>query len=94
MSVLADRLPTRNRAINPEPAGPLATRPFGLDALTNVAPAESSSHTFAVDPASQLSAIDGEICINTPAHMNNTICNTESDGQDAIGGVDEDENDD
>ncbi|WP_206507767.1 putative ATP-grasp-modified RiPP [Streptomyces chrestomyceticus] len=94
MSVLADRLPTRNRAINSEPAGPLTTRPFGLDALTNVAPAGAPAHTFTVDPASQLSVTDGEICINAPAQMNNTICNTESDGQDAIGGVDEDQNDD
>ncbi|MEU3350276.1 hypothetical protein [Streptomyces sp. NPDC037389] len=80
--------------INLEPAGPLTTRPFGLDALTNVSPVGIPSQTFTVDPASQLSVIDGEICINTPAHMNNTICNTESDGQDAIGGVDEDQNDD
>ncbi|GAA0483003.1 hypothetical protein ACFQ2B_32205 [Streptomyces stramineus] len=94
MSVLTDRLPTRDRAISPEPAGLVETRPFGLDALTNLSPVGISSHTFTVDPASQLSVIDGEICINAPAHMNNTICNTESDGQDAIGGVDEDQNDD
>lgn len=94
MSVLTDRLPTRNRAVNPEPAGPAATRPFGLDALTNVAPVSAPSHTFTVDPVSQLSVIDGEVCINSPAQMANTICNTESDGSDAIGGVDEDENDD
>ncbi|MER5783175.1 hypothetical protein ABT104_15850 [Streptomyces mobaraensis] len=94
MSVLADRLPTRNRAINTEPAGPLATRPFGLDALTNVAPAATPSQSFTVHPVSQLSVIDGDVCLDTPAHMGNTICNTESDGQDAIGGVDEDQNDD
>ncbi|MEU1819690.1 hypothetical protein ABZ543_31615 [Streptomyces roseifaciens] len=94
MSVLTDRLPTRNRVISPDPAGPLATRPFGLDALANVAPVGIPSQTFTVDSASQLSVIDGEVCLDTPAHMNNTICNTESDGQDAIGGVDEDQNDD
>ncbi|MFH8559102.1 putative ATP-grasp-modified RiPP [Streptomyces celluloflavus] len=94
MSVLTDRLPTRNRAINPEPAGPLATRPFGLDALANVAPVAIPSQTFTVDPASQLSVIDGEVCLDTPAHMKNTICNTESDGRDSIGGVDEDQDDD
>ncbi|MFI9203351.1 hypothetical protein [Streptomyces sp. NPDC053048] len=93
MSVLTDRLPTRNRAINQEPSGPLATRPFGLDALTNVQPVGIPSQSFTVDPASQLSLVDGEVCLDHAPTMKNTICNTESDGKDAIA-VDEDQNDD
>ncbi|MFD5435997.1 hypothetical protein ACFWJ4_28110 [Kitasatospora sp. NPDC127067] len=91
MSVLTDRLPTLNIAVDAEPTGPLATRPFGLDAITNpvtVAPFPPAC----VDPDTQLSLIDGRTAIDLPT-MDGSGCQTESDGQTVIS-VDYDQNDD
>ena len=94
MSVLTDRLPTASRSIHTEQPGPLATRPFGLDALTNAQPVDVSAlPTHTIDRDSQLSVLGGGLALDDVATMQNTICNTESDGKDAIA-VDEDQNDD
>nr|WSZ96227.1 hypothetical protein OH820_11685 [Streptomyces sp. NBC_00857] len=91
MSVLTERVPTLSHAIRTEPAGPLATRPFGLDALTTlVTPGRRPA--VAVDPVSQLSLADGQVALDVEG-MAGTACNTPSDGKDAIA-VDHDENDD
>ncbi|WP_411081761.1 hypothetical protein [Streptomyces sp. cmx-18-6] len=75
----------------PQPPGPLATRPFGLDALT--APVTVGRRpVVSVDPVSQLSLVEGVTAIHIEA-MAGTSCNTESDGKDAIA-IDTDQNDD
>ncbi|MFE2409029.1 putative ATP-grasp-modified RiPP [Kitasatospora sp. NPDC059408] len=91
MSVLTDRLPTLNLQVDTEPPGPLATRPFGLDAVTNpvtVVPLPP----VGLDPRTQLSLIDGRLALDTPT-MESSGCQTESDGQTVIS-VDFDQNDD
>ncbi|MFB7129495.1 MULTISPECIES: putative ATP-grasp-modified RiPP [unclassified Kitasatospora] len=91
MSVLTDRLPTLSMGIDTEPSGPLATRPFGLDAVTNpvtVMPLPPVT----VDPHTQLSLIDGRVALDMPT-MEGSGCQTESDGQTVIS-VDFDQNDD
>ncbi len=91
MSVLADRVPTLSHVISSQTAGPLATRPFGLDALTT--PVTVGRHpAVSVSPDTQLSLVDGEIALDIEA-MAGTSCNTESDGKDAIA-IDTDQNDD
>ncbi|MHC0430211.1 hypothetical protein ACX6XY_08480 [Streptomyces sp. O3] len=92
MSELTERVPTLSHAIRTEPVGPLATRPFGLDALTTpVTPGRRPAVT--VDPVSQLSLADGRTVLDSPAMDQGTSCNTESDGKDAIA-IDTDQNDD
>ncbi|MFG3409402.1 hypothetical protein [Streptomyces sp. NPDC048142] len=91
MSVLVDRVPTLSHVTRSQPAGPLATRPFGLDALTTPVPV-GRQPAVSVDPDSQLSLVEGAIAINIEA-MAGTSCNTESDGRDAIA-IDTDQNDD
>lgn len=93
MSVLLERVPTLSHAIQTEPAGPLATRPFGLDALTAPVAVDGHRPVIAVDPISQLSLINGEVCIDATNMAPGTSCNTESDGKDAIA-IDTDVNDD
>ncbi|MGW2255417.1 putative ATP-grasp-modified RiPP [Kitasatospora sp. NPDC001660] len=91
MSVLTDRMPTLNLRVDTDPAGPLTTRPFGLDAVTNpvtVVPMPPVT----VDPVTQLSLIDGRTAIDLPT-MEGSGCQTESDGQTVIS-VDYDQNDD
>lgn len=92
MSVLLERVPTLSHSIQTEPAGPHSTRPFGLDSLTAPVAVDGRRPVVAVDPVSQLSLVDGEVCIDT-ANMAGTSCNTESDGKDAIA-IDTDANDD
>lgn len=92
MAVLLERVPTLSHEIQVDPAGPTATRPFGLDALTNMVTVQGHSPAFTVDPATQLSLVDGQAAIENPA-MANTSCTTESDGADAIA-LDTDSNDD
>ncbi|MEE1781639.1 putative ATP-grasp-modified RiPP [Streptomyces sp. SP17BM10] len=91
MSVLTDRLPTLNMTVDGEPSGPLATRPFGLDAVTNPVTV-ADLPAVAVDPDTQLSLIDGRVAIDLPT-METSGCQTESDGQTVIS-VDYDQNDD
>ncbi|MEW2412622.1 hypothetical protein AB0953_02660 [Streptomyces sp. NPDC046866] len=94
MSALLDRVPTLSHRIHTEPAGPAATRPFGLDALTNPVPAAAGPRpVLTVDPVSQLSVMDGRVVLDSPTMNQGTACNTESDGKDAIA-VDYDTNDD
>jgi putative ATP-grasp target RiPP len=92
MSALLDRVPTLSHAINRDPSGPIGTRPFGLDSLTGLVPVSGRQPALTVDPVTQLSVVDGEVCIDT-ANMAGTSCNTESDGRDAIA-IDTDANDD
>ncbi|ARI53324.1 hypothetical protein A6E92_14865 [Streptomyces sp. S8] len=89
MSALIDRVPTLSHLTHAQPAGPTATRPFGLDALT--APvAVRRQPSVSVDPDSQLSLVEGMVALDIEG-MAGTSCNTESDGRDAI---DTDQNDD
>ncbi|MFI2210601.1 putative ATP-grasp-modified RiPP [Streptomyces sp. NPDC020141] len=92
MSLLLERVPALIHQIAAEPAGPAETRPFGLDSLTGPVPVHGRRPALSVDPATQLSLIDG---LPAGAHptMSKTSCNTESDGKDAIA-VDTDQNDD
>ena len=93
MSVLTDRLPMLNLDIANDPRGPLATRPFGLDALTTPVRVRPLTGT-AIDADTQLSTFDGRTVIDLPtAEMPGSSCNTESDGQTVIS-VDSDQNDD
>ncbi|MFG2775319.1 putative ATP-grasp-modified RiPP [Streptomyces sp. NPDC048350] len=89
MSALLDRVPTLSHTISPDPSGPLSTRPFGLDSLTNPVPVGAQRLAVTVDPVTQLSLIDGQ----APAMDANTSCNTESDGNTVIS-LDTDQNDD
>ncbi|MFJ5739512.1 hypothetical protein [Streptomyces microflavus] len=91
MSVLVDRVPTLSHLTHSQPAGPLATRPFGLDALTTPV-VVGHQPAVSVDPASQLSLVEGAIALGSEA-VAGTSCNTESDGKDAIA-IDTDQNDD
>ncbi|MEU9007755.1 hypothetical protein [Streptomyces sp. NPDC048551] len=93
MSALLERIPTLSHQINTEQAGPAASRPFGLDALTNPVPVAAHRPLIEVDPESQLSLVDGLVCIDAPSMDAGTACNTESDGRDAIA-IDTDTNDD
>lgn len=92
MSALLDRVPTLSHTISTAPSGPANTRPFGLDSLTGLVPVTGRKPALTVDPVTQLSLVDGEVCIET-ANMAGTSCNTESDGKDAIA-IDTDANDD
>lgn len=92
MAVLLERVPTLSHSIHTDPAGPPATRPFGLDALTNLVTVDARRPIITVDPASQLSVVDGQVAVEIPT-MANTSCTTESDGADAIA-LDTDSNDD
>lgn len=92
MAVLLERIPTLSHTIHSDPAGPPATRPFGLDALTNPVAVSGLRPVITVDPATQLSVVDGQVAVENPA-MANTSCTTESDGADAIA-LDTDTNDD
>ncbi|MFJ1590145.1 putative ATP-grasp-modified RiPP [Kitasatospora albolonga] len=91
MSVLVERIPTLSPLTHTEPSGPLATRPFGLDALTTPVTV-GRQPSVSVDPESQLSLIEGTIALGIEG-MAGTSCNTESDGRDAIA-IDTDQNDD
>ncbi|MDT0493372.1 hypothetical protein ACPEIF_07450 [Streptomyces sp. NPDC012600] len=91
MSVLIDRIPTLPLLTHTEPVGPLATRPFGLDALTTPVTV-GRQPAVSVHPDSQLSLVEGAIALGIEG-MAGTSCNTESDGRDAIA-IDTDQNDD
>ncbi|MFG2668359.1 hypothetical protein ACGFY6_29500 [Streptomyces sp. NPDC048387] len=93
MSALLERIPTLSHQIRTEPAGPQWSRPFGLDALTHPVPVSNHRPHLTVDADSQLSLVDGLVCIDTPSMDAGTSCNTESDGKDAIA-IDTDANDD
>ncbi len=91
MSALVNRIPALSHVTHAHPAGPTATRPFGLDALaTPVAVGRQPS--VSVDPDSQLSLVEGMVALGIEG-MAGTSCNTESDGRDAIA-IDTDQNDD
>ncbi|WP_154402609.1 hypothetical protein [Nocardioides speluncae] len=92
MPAMLERVPTLSHRIHQEPAGPKITRPFGLDALTNPVTIDNRRPLITVDPATQLSVVDGQLVVENPT-MANTSCTTESDGADAIA-LDTDTNDD
>ncbi|MER5490205.1 putative ATP-grasp-modified RiPP [Streptomyces sp. NPDC002490] len=92
MSLLLERVPSLSHEIATEPAGPVETRPFGLDSLTDPVPVHGHRPVLTVDPVTQLSLVDG-LPANAHPTMSKTSCNTESDGKDAIA-VDTDQNDD
>ncbi|MFE4665372.1 hypothetical protein ACFRI7_14050 [Streptomyces sp. NPDC056716] len=93
MSALLERIPTLSHEVRTEGAGPAGTRPFGLDALTTPVRVDGRRPIVTVDPGTQLSAIDGQMCTEDPSEDEGTACNTESDGRDAIA-IDTDTNDD
>ncbi|ONK13207.1 hypothetical protein [Streptomyces sp. MP131-18] len=65
-SLAVSRLPISSLQAGDQEAGPLATRPFGLDLLT-VLPEDSwSEPVVTVHPVSQLSQIGDQICIESP----------------------------
>ncbi|MFI1205619.1 hypothetical protein ACH4VR_40395 [Streptomyces sp. NPDC020883] len=90
---LLERVPTLSHRINTEPAGPASTRPFGLDSLTNPQVIDGRRPVVTVDPVTQLSLADGQVCIDGDIVTMGSSCNTESDGKDVIA-VDTDLNDD
>nr|WSZ96228.1 putative ATP-grasp-modified RiPP [Streptomyces sp. NBC_00857] len=93
MPVLTRGAPPPSKTTASGPRGPLATRPFGLDALTVFEPVPfPPSTSVAVDPVSQLSLADGEEWQGTGASMA-TTCSTGSGGSNPID-QDSDEDDD
>ncbi|MFD4571352.1 hypothetical protein ACFWNK_21595 [Streptomyces sp. NPDC058417] len=92
MSLLLERVPSLSHEIAGEPPGPAGTRPFGLDSLTDATPVHGRRPLLTVDPATQLSLVDG-LPADVHPTMSKSSCNTDSDGKDAIA-VDTDQNDD
>ncbi|WP_103503636.1 MULTISPECIES: hypothetical protein [unclassified Streptomyces] len=75
------------------PAGPLSSRPYGLDAVTGAKPYDPARLAVAtLCPDTQLSMVDGRLIVDCP-ELGVTSSNTESDGNSAIA-VDHDESDD